>query len=353
MPAKWLGRTDTPRLAADCGRRLLDYNADQFPESPWEPGIRAILHLHPNFDFTKLDILTDRRQLACLLELAFRKGEKIKKTYDGDDRSESFRFGAQVLGSTVVSVRTDVATIPDVDRFRGFADAFKNRYLQYSEEMKDSKSHHRMITSQLGDLRVMLRFHAEGYLPDDTVTLNEALASKPSVDAAQQSYDNITVKSAGALISRSAILELNTCNKYQDSSLCLAAKARECWLSQDAHFVTTKYNVTQQSKKKARNGGHLTDLRGVFDENDIGFRNVIDDTSEWAGENGEVIQEFHELLLDLVERIRSAAAAGQGDKFLVEYGGEGMDISVSPSGTVGAMSEKLCERIKVGVADGI
>lgn len=122
--------------------------------------------------------------------------------------------------------------------------------------------------------------------------------------------------------------------------------------SQDAHFVTAKYTVTLQSKKAARQG-FFTEIRGTFDPDYIQFRNVTNETSEWAGENGEVIRGFHDLLLDLVERIRSAAAAGQGDKFLVDYGGEGMDIRIWPSDTVRGMSNELCERIKMCAVDGI
>jgi hypothetical protein len=352
MPAKWLGRTDTPQLTPDCGTRVLDYNAFQWLESPWEPGIRAVLHLQRNFDFTELDIITDRRQLACILELAYRKGEQVEKTHEGDERTADFRFGAQVLGETVIFVRTDDSTtIETIDQFRGFADEFKKKYFEYPDSLNDAKSYHRMVSSRLGNLRIMLRHGAEGYVPNDTNTLRDALANMQPAAVAQKDSDNITVMSGGALIPSSAIVELNTCSKTRDSSSRLAAKARECWLSQDAHFVTAKYTVTQQSKKAARNG-YFTDLRGVFDPEDIKFHNVSGDTSDWAGENGEVIQEFHDLLLDLVERIRSAVAAGQGDKFLVEYGGEGMDIRISPSDTVRGMSDELCERIKVGTVRG-
>lgn len=332
---------------------MLDYKAGQFPESPWQPGNRAILHLRPKFDFTKLDIITDRHQLACILELAYRKGEEIEKTHEGDERTAAFHFGAQVLGETVIFVRTDGSTtIETIDKFRGFADESKKMYFEYPDSLNDTKSYRRMISSRLGNLRVMLRHGAEGYVPDDTTILSDALADMKPAGVTQVDFEDITVMSGGALIPSSTILEVNTCSKNRDSSPRLDAKARECWLSQDARFVTAKYTVTLQSKKAARRGD-FTDLRGTFNPNDIEFRNVVDDTSDWAGENGEVIQEFHDLLLDLAERIRTAAAAGQGDKFLVDYDGEGMDIRISPSETVRGMSDESCERIKVGTVDGI
>lgn len=311
-----------------------------------DPGIRALLHLQPAFDFTKLDIISDRRHLACLLELVVRKGAKYEPTWEGDDKTSAFRFGAQIIGDTIIFFGTDEAkSIEDVTRFRGFAVDFRKQYSGYPDALKDTKAHYRMVSSGLGDLRILLRHAADGYVSDDTTALNDALANMTSAGAEQEEYNNITVMSGGTLIPRSALLELNTCSKIRDQTERLATKTREAWLYQSAHFVIAKHTVTLQSMKAARRG-HFTDLRGTFRPDDIDFCNATDGLSNWTAENQDVIEEFHDLLLDLVERIRSAAAAGQGSAFLVEYEGEGMDIGIPPSETIHAISDELCARVR-------
>lgn len=208
-----------------------------------------------------------------------------------------------------------------------------------------------MISSRLGYVRLLLRHQADGYLPSDTAT--KALDNYTPAGTAHQEFGNITVTSGGALIPTSAVVEINTCSKMKDQSSRLGAKARECWLSQSAHFVVAKYTVSAQSKWKARNGGGFTDLRGTFDQDDIKFHSVADDVSDWAGEEWEVIQDFQDLLLDLVDRVRAAASAGKGETFVIEYGGEGMDFEISPSDAVCAVSEEVCERMKKGSEDGV
>ena len=81
MPAKWIGRDDKPELLPDQGTRLLAHNAGTWPESPMEPGIRAVLHLRPDYDFTTLDLISDRRQLARLFEVAVRRERRSKKHF--------------------------------------------------------------------------------------------------------------------------------------------------------------------------------------------------------------------------------------------------------------------------------
>lgn len=333
-PEKWLGRQDTPQLKPDQGERVLDYNAGQWKESPMYPAVRAVLYLHPKYDFTKLDLISDRRQLACLLELAFRKGEKFEKTWEGD---------------TVVFVRTDEGTSREsIDNFRGFADDFENQYLEYSDDLEDSKSHHRLISSSFGEIRLLLRHQAEGHVPNDTlVSTDQTTTEEPGpAGLRQEDYDNITVMSGGAFLPSLATIELNTCSKARDQRSRLAAKARQCWLSQSGNFVAAEYRVTAQSKWKARNGGHFTDLRGTLDQSDINFHNVRDDVSKWAEEDRGIIRDFRDLLSDLIERIRAAMSAGQGSTFMVEYEGEGMDIGISPSSTICGISEELSERVK-------
>ena len=66
-PPQWVGRNDAPLLEPDSGSRFNDQNSGRCPSSPTEPVIRAVHHRKPDFDFAKLDIISYRYALSCLL----------------------------------------------------------------------------------------------------------------------------------------------------------------------------------------------------------------------------------------------------------------------------------------------
>ena len=149
-----------PELMPDIGRRYKDQNAGRWPTSPMEPAIRAVVHLQPNFEFSSLEIITDRYALACLLQLAVRLNNPIKEP-DGkknkeNDRNGNFNFSAQVVDGTVIFVPNDRQTVEEIKLFRGFPLDFKKKYFEYPEDLQDTVSHQRIITYRLGDLKIMV-----------------------------------------------------------------------------------------------------------------------------------------------------------------------------------------------------
>ena len=118
MLAKWLGRKNSPLLLPDTATRFFDENVGRCPNSPFEPGLLAVLHQRPDFDFTTLDLITDRYTLSCLLELA-------------NGNPSKFSFGAQVIGGydggsdgTFVFVSTEPPNTQKITKFKGYRQDF-------------------------------------------------------------------------------------------------------------------------------------------------------------------------------------------------------------------------------------
>lgn len=102
LPARWVGLGGKELvIKPDTGVRALDQNAIRWPASPMEPAICAVLKRRPDFDFTDLDLISDRRALGSLLDLA--------SDSNGGWRSKvkDFSFGAVLVGKVVIFVRTD------------------------------------------------------------------------------------------------------------------------------------------------------------------------------------------------------------------------------------------------------
>ena len=234
---------------------------------------------------------------------------------------------SKFVGNTTIFIRNDKVALETVEKFRGFPLDFKNQYFEQAADLEDSLSHHRIVTYRLGDLRIMLRHAADGYIHDDTPGPEEALASYNAVGGEEHHYDNITVKAGGALIPRSAMLKLNTCKKYGNQGNRLKAKFRESWLSQQGHYITAKYNIV--GSKKGKRSKDFKGLRGEFKAGDIVHDRVDVDTVRWAVEHQDIVHSFYKKVNGVVRLIRSAVAHGAGGTYVVARMNGSANISIS------------------------
>ena len=90
-----LGSTsDRPLLRPDSGGHYVDQKAKLTPGSPLQELIRAVHTCQPEFDFTHVSIVTDRKPVRCLL--GFVRAEPV-----------AFEFGVAVIGSTALFTRME------------------------------------------------------------------------------------------------------------------------------------------------------------------------------------------------------------------------------------------------------
>jgi hypothetical protein len=122
-----------------------------FPECPLEPLFRAAEITAPNLVLKDLDIITDRRNLRCLLGWA------------GGSR-EKFRIDAQVAGTTLLmSVWTPGGTnFCDGTPSAGYGHNFEDTFTR--PVMRGSIRHNRAITYTLGGRKMLVRFEVDGCL---------------------------------------------------------------------------------------------------------------------------------------------------------------------------------------------
>ena len=292
-----------------------------------EPAVRAVLHLRPQFDFTALDLITDRYVLARLLETPVRKTE--------------FRLSAQAVHNTMIFIRSDKDFLKKT--LGGFRQDIETQHLSQPKIFSDSVSHHRIITYRLGDLHIMVRHAADGFIPEDTPAMREALCvitADPRECNGVKRHGNVNIKSMGTLIPREAMLEFNTYNKASNQKQRLGDKQRETWLSQEPHFFTIGYKVQDGSENQSSDQRQAT-----VDESDLRYYDAKEVSSKMEDEDQAIVKSFYDSVQDLIQRLHSAASSGQGNTFIVERTEGSDETKVFPSEKIPGLSNELRDRL--------
>ncbi|OAX36391.1 hypothetical protein K503DRAFT_721461 [Rhizopogon vinicolor AM-OR11-026] len=150
-PRVWF--TGPHRVPADTGMVFVDQNAFYMRQmSPLVPIFAAINDMHPSFDYKQFDFITDRNNLRKLLRWA---------TGVSDERD--FRIDIDVAGSTCLFTRVEGQNTEIVQGFRGYGHEYEKAATRTTRGCEKATGHHRMISIDVGGLKVLLRFTIEAY----------------------------------------------------------------------------------------------------------------------------------------------------------------------------------------------
>jgi hypothetical protein len=79
---------------------------------------------------------------------------------------KNFRFQAEKVGNTLFLMRMENGgPMEIIDDIVGYGHAFPKAYTTWDAGCEGSESHQRLITYNLGDLKCIVRYEADGYLP--------------------------------------------------------------------------------------------------------------------------------------------------------------------------------------------
>ncbi|KAL5501869.1 hypothetical protein ACEPAH_9130 [Sanghuangporus vaninii] len=212
-PPIWQNRPTPFPLDRDSGVSFIDQNKYRVPQYPLLPLVRAVDHLSPDFDFSSIDIVTDRNNLRKLLRW-------INGTISLD-----FRIDLQLSGSTVLFARYESTKVEVESGRLGFGRNFEQYTTKRLAGCESSTGHHRIITYDYGNLKLMVRFEVDACLHNDTATQDrrdrpEAMRPIPGDEPQDilaalrkmsiRSDDKIEIVSRGILVPQSSLIELGT-----------------------------------------------------------------------------------------------------------------------------------------------
>lgn len=298
LPAEWSPPDREPWIQADAGSTVLDYNIYNFPSSPMEPAIHAITHLHPNFDFSGVDLITDKQPLAMLLHLA------QSNTHQSKERLGSAEFHAEVVGKTIIFIRGDGKPyLHDEGGFNGFRKNFNKRFFSYPKGFEDFKGHYHLTSYNLGDIKIVVRHSVDGYI----VSADEHPAVEVPEVRSYTTASGLQIQSGGLLLPPSHIADVNTFKDKYKANNRRASKQREAWVSRSGHFITAQWqDVTPDRTSRT----DRSEMRAIFPKAKI-------EVEQYEEPAEHVLEMYHDLLKATIETVAKAEIQGEGSTYTI------------------------------------
>ncbi|KAJ5374739.1 hypothetical protein N7517_006745 [Penicillium concentricum] len=296
-PPKWtpLSESNPPTLPQDKGGYYRDRNAAQYPTYPLEPMVQAILTDKPEFPVTSVDIIACNSTMGNLLRFVL-----------GHDKP--FRMLVEVLGNTVFFIRRENSPTEMIPDIYGYGHTFPEAYTTWGASVGGSESHQRVMQYEFAGMQCLIRFEADGFLPDlvpdneetkqDPVSpgddnLEEALSSMEKVRiichppvTTETAPKQLEIARRGRRIPQCAIFDLKTRSLNKKRHNTLEEELPRLWVSQTPNFVLAHHTS------------------GRFRH--IQVQDVRDDVKQWEEIQQPALGKFASLLQMIVAFARSA-----------------------------------------------
>ncbi|KAF8580649.1 hypothetical protein K439DRAFT_1415180 [Ramaria rubella] len=216
-PPIWRERTMPFSVNRDTDTVFIDQNASRVSSSPLLPLIAAVSHHAPDFLLSSVDFVTDRNGLR-----------KLWRWAAGDPKADTFRIDVDLVGTkTILMQRWEAETTQPGGP--GYERNFEKASTIPGTGCEMATGHHRIVTYDLGGLKILLRFKADACV-QTPVRNTPKLMSKPDpLDELTSGLQRLTVAkfpetitsittggaplsilTRGTLVPQSALLELKT-----------------------------------------------------------------------------------------------------------------------------------------------
>jgi hypothetical protein len=258
--------------------------------------IQAVLAENPGFRFQDIDITACGSTLGNLLR--FVRGQ-----------DQPFRMLVEAIGNTVFFMRRENSPTEKISNVYGYGHAFPEAYTTWSVAVKGSESHQRIMKYDFAGLKVLVRFEADGYLPqlapneknkgtnddlkdnkglseDDLIlSIKETTLTNPAGATAEISRP-LEVTEAGNHIPQSAVFDLKTRSIRKKTEDTIGEELARLWIAQVPNFVLAYHTA------------------GVF--NDIQMHDVRENIKAWEKKQQLALTDFANLLNMIVTFVRSS-----------------------------------------------
>ncbi|MCJ1474345.1 hypothetical protein MMC13_003003 [Lambiella insularis] len=307
VPPIWSPPGVAPHLEPDSGDRYVDQNGDRYPWSPLEPLFLAMEELHPDFEWSDIDVVTDRRPLRKLF--GFVTCEK-----------EDFQFSIEVKDKMVIFIRKELSTRDPIPpgEFRGYRQSFEEAYTKLPMSAKGSTSHNRIFRYSLSGVQMVVRSAADAYIERigipsgkkkeeaDLVNILKAatLGKKGPSVTITPTAPGLKVVRGGDHVPHDAILELKTRFKFAKRPSEMHERMPSLWLSQTVNFVEAWYqNVGTKWSRAQTAQPRLAE----FLASDIKMKSMDEELRAWERAHEIEIMEFVTVLrmvIDTAQRMK-------------------------------------------------
>ncbi|KAF7982174.1 hypothetical protein HWV62_29949 [Athelia sp. TMB] len=259
-PPEWTNKPTPFKVEADTGPNYLDQNTYRSPSSSLLPLIRVVDIESPNFDWSSVDLITDRNGLRKLL--------RWLRSQDADCRE--FRIDTQFCGEkTILFTRWEKRSVELLDgRFNRFGKpyqtygfSFETASTQPVVGCEGSTGHHRIICYDFAGLKLVVRFEVDSCIrqPRSKLSSNseiDDLVEALGATTLSQETHGITVRRAGARVPQSNLIELATISQWQvDKYDWRLETYPQMFLSQTPHHFLAVHEKGRFNKVEKRRLG--------------------------------------------------------------------------------------------------
>lgn len=250
----------------------------------------------PDFCVEDLDIVGCGSTLGNLLRFARGK-------------SPSFRVLIEVIGNTVFFGRRENSPKDTLQNVHGFGHTFPEAYTTWSENVRKSESHQRLVNFDFANINCLVLFEADGYLPglipEDLKIQKDPLSQKSDLEpedllssfrgatistaqptTTKNGPSTLRISSGGRRIPQCAIFDLKTRSAKKADIDILSEEMGRLWIRQIPNFVLAYHES------------------GRFD--DIRVQDVREEMKQWERSQQPVLQRFSTLLQMVISFARSA-----------------------------------------------
>lgn len=244
-------------------------NEKLVPAPPYAPLFGALLTMQPTYSLLSVALVTDRNSLRKLFDFA-----------SGNPRQD-WRIYTELVNGTLFLIRRDV------DKGRamvgssnpGYGHSIEEKFVRFGKDIENSSRHHRIIEYDIGGMKWVVRFEADGYYktvskskevitelsPGGTgdgvsksetdITTTTTSAGLPILNAICGSDDmgGVTVIEKGKLVPPESIIEIKSKNGRPKSGSQLDIdKVSQCWFSQTKTIFLVRHQDGSVDSKPVR-----------------------------------------------------------------------------------------------------
>jgi len=287
-PSVWAERALPLQCKPDTAVQYINQNAFRCPDSPLTPLVESVRNWAPEFDFSTIDIVTDRNNLRKLIGWA--QGSK-----------DEFRIDLQRAGDgTVLFSRWQAKTREPPQR--SYAHEFE-KSMTRNQGGNPGENHHRIVTYDFAGLNLLVRFEVDACYPStDDSGLDALIAKTTSLSLSTPSdQKNSTTLSTGIRIVRSNndqlvdqkdLIELATRSFKNRDNFNWLQKYPQLYLSDTPHFIlgVHEYGTFTRVEKFGTDDTSNAEVRKAREEMQPGLNKL-----------GAVLAAIHSKVLDLTD----------------------------------------------------
>ncbi|KAK2853287.1 hypothetical protein FQN49_005221 [Arthroderma sp. PD_2] len=149
-PPVWMPSSHPVCVGSKTRKSYFANDLEKWLRHPLEPAIHAAVHMYPGFDIMNFHIATDPKAIDCMV--AFVASEPVQFTLD-----------VEVVNETVFIVCKGEEPYEGKNPYKS---DILTHCVSWEGCVKDSVSHHRVISYVFGGLRILIRSTCHGYLPE-------------------------------------------------------------------------------------------------------------------------------------------------------------------------------------------